>query len=49
MAGWTVERFAEHWLDPCRRASAASATVSSYRETLRLHIVPMLGRVSCRR
>jgi integrase len=44
---WTLERFAEHWLThvgPRLRPS----TLSSYRETLRLHVLPTLGRTNLR-
>jgi integrase len=42
---WTVERYAAHWLDQVVAPRLRPATVSSYRETLRLHVVPELGRL----
>lgn len=44
-AGWTVERYAQHWIDHVVAPRLRPSTVSSYRETLRLHIVPVFGRV----
>jgi integrase len=45
---WTVERFAEHWLKHVVGPRLRSSTLSSYRETLRLHVVPTLGPVNLR-
>ena len=45
---WTVERYAEYWLAEVVGPRLRPATLSSYRETLRLHIVPMLGRAKLR-
>lgn len=45
---WTVERFAHHWLTDVVAPRLRPATLSSYRETLRLHVVPSLGRVQLR-
>ena len=45
---WTVERFAEHWLKHVVGTRLRPSTVSSYRETLRLHVIPTLGRISLR-
>ncbi len=42
---WTVAEFAEHWLRHVVAPRLRPATLSSYRETLRLHILPTLGRV----
>jgi integrase len=45
---WTVERFAEHWLTHVIGPRLRPSTLSSYRETLRLHILPTLGRMNLR-
>ena len=45
---WTVERYGAHWLEHIAGPRLKPATVSSYRATLRLHIVPTLGRVRLR-
>jgi integrase len=45
---WTVERYAEHWIRDNVSARLRSSTVSSYRETLRLHVLPALGRTTLR-
>ena len=45
---WTVERFAEHWLTDVAAPRLRPATLSNYRATLRLHILPALGRVPLR-
>ena len=45
---WTVERYAGYWLEKVVAPRLRPATVSSYRETLRLHIVPVLGRARLR-
>ena len=45
---WTVERYAEYWLTRVVAPRLRPATLSSYRENLRLHIVPTLGRVRLR-
>ena len=45
---WTVERYADYWLTQVVAPRLRPATLSSYRETLRLHIVPKLGRARLR-
>ena len=45
---WTLERFAEHWLKHVVGPRLRPSTLSSYRETLRLHIIPTLGRMNLR-
>ena len=40
---WTLERFAEHWLKQVVWPRLRPSTLSSYRETLRLHVLPTLG------
>ena len=45
---WTVERFAVHWLTHVAGPRLRPSTLSSYRATLRLHILPTLGRVPLR-
>lgn len=45
---WTVERYAEYWLVQVVAPRLRPATLSSYRETMRLHVVPTLGRVKLR-
>jgi integrase len=45
---WTVERYGAHRLEHVVGPRLKPATVSSYRATLRLHIVPTLGRVRLR-
>jgi integrase len=45
---WTLERFAEHWLKDVVGPRLRPSTLSSYRETLRLHILPPLGRMNLR-
>jgi integrase len=45
---WTLERFQEHWLKHVAGPHLRPSTLSSYRETLRLHILPTLGRVNLR-
>lgn len=42
---WTVAGYAAHWLEDVVRPRLKPATFASYRETLRLHILPTLGRV----
>jgi integrase len=42
---WTVAAYAAHWLDDVVRPRLKPATFTSYRETLRLHILPTLGQV----
>jgi len=37
---WTLERFAEHWLTHVVGPRLHPSTLSSYRETLRLHVLP---------
>ena len=41
---WSVEAYAQHWLDDVVLPRLRPATLSSYRETLRLHVLPTLGR-----
>jgi integrase len=45
---WTLERFAEHWLTHVVGPRLRPSTLSSYRETLRLHVLPTLGRMNLR-
>jgi integrase len=45
---WTLERFAEHWLKHVVGPRLRPSTLSSYRETLHLHILPTLGRTNLR-
>ena len=45
---WTLERFAEHWLKHVVGPRLRPSTLSSYRETLRLHVLPTLGRMNLR-
>jgi len=45
---WTLERFAEHWLTHVAGPRLRPSTLSSYRETLRLHVLPTLGRMNLR-
>jgi integrase len=45
---WTLERFAEHWLTHVVGPRLRPSTLSSYRETLRLHVLPTLGRTNLR-
>ena len=45
---WSLERFADHWLKHVVGSSLRPSTLSSYRETLRLHIIPTLGRTNLR-
>ena len=42
--GWSVEAYADHWLTDVVGPRLKPATLSSYRSTLRLHILPTLGR-----
>lgn len=42
---WTVAGYAAHWLENVARPRLKPATFMSSRETLRLHILPTLGRV----
>ena len=46
---WTVESYASHWMSHVVAPRLRPATISSYRSTLRLHIVPGLGRYPLRR
>lgn len=46
---WTVESYASHWMRHVVVPRLRPATESSYRATLRLHIVPVLGRYTLRR
>jgi integrase len=46
---WTVESYAEHWLRDVVEARLRLATITSYRDTMRLHILPTLGRYGLRR
>ncbi|HEY6687452.1 MAG TPA: site-specific integrase [Propionibacteriaceae bacterium] len=48
MESWTLERFAEHCLKHVIGHRLHPSTLSSYRETLRLHILPTLGRINLR-
>jgi integrase len=45
---WTLERFAGHWLKDVVGPRLRPSTLSSYRETLRLHVLPTLGRTNLR-
>lgn len=45
MPSWTVASYAAHWLEDVVRTRLKPATFMSNRETLRLHILPTLGRV----
>jgi integrase len=45
---WTLERFADHWLKHMVGPRLRPSTLSSYRETLRLHILPTLGGINLR-
>jgi integrase len=45
---WTLERFAENWLKHVVGPRLRPSTLSSYRETLRLHVLPTLGRINLR-
>lgn len=45
---WTVERYADHWLSDVVAPRLRPATLSSYRETMRLHIAPTVGRIKLR-
>lgn len=45
MRSWTIAGYAAHWLEDVVRPRLKPATFASYRETLRLHILPTLGRV----
>lgn len=45
---WTVERYSAYWLRQVVAPRLRPATLSSYRETLRLHILPILGRARLR-
>src|SRR5215203_47554 len=45
---WTLERFAEHWLKHVIGPRLRPSTLSSYRETLRLHVLPTLGPMNLR-
>ena len=42
---WTVAGYAAHWLEDVVRPRLKPASFMSYRETLRLHILPTLGRL----
>ena len=46
---WTMESYASHWMSHVVAPRLRPATISSYRSTLRLHIVPGLGRYPLRR
>jgi hypothetical protein len=48
LESWTLERFAEHWLKHIVGPRVRPSTLSSYRETLRLHVLPTLGRMNLR-
>jgi integrase len=45
---WSLERFADHWLKHVVGPRLRPSTLSSYRETLRLHVLPTLGRTNLR-
>src|SRR5579872_5145776 len=44
-ASITVAEAGKLWIETCERASLERATVDAYRQHLRLHIEPYLGRV----
>lgn len=46
---WTVESYSRHWLEHIVGPRLRPASLSSYEGTLRLHIVPVLGKVQLRR
>lgn len=45
---WTVAQYADYWLTKVVAPRLRPATASSYRETLRRHILPRLGHVRLR-
>lgn len=49
MKAWTVADYGDHWLETVVVPRLRPSTVASYRDTLRLHIVPVLGRHTLRR
>lgn len=46
---WTVARYSEHWLATVVQPRLRPSTYASYRDTLRVHILPALGRYSLRK
>ena len=48
MESWTLERCAEHWLKDVVGSRLRPSTLSSHRETLRLHVLSTPGRMSLR-
>src|SRR5829696_8128650 len=46
---WTVSSYSAHWLEHVVAPRLRPTTVASYRDTLRLHILPTLGRQTPRR
>lgn len=46
---WTVESYGRHWLENIVGPRLRPASLSSYEGTLRLHIVPVLGKVQLRK
>ena len=46
---WTVASYADYWIASVVEARCRPSTVSSYRGTLRKHIVPAVGSVTLRR
>lgn len=46
---WTVQDYAAHWLADVVAPRSRPSTLASYRDTMRLHVVPALGRHSLRR
>ena len=45
---WTVQAYAEHWLADVVAERLRPSTLASYRDTMRLHIWPILGRCPLR-
>jgi integrase len=46
---WTVSSYSAHWLEHVVAPRLRPTTVASYRDTLRLHVLPTLGRQTLRR
>ena len=46
---WTVQDYAEHWLADVVAPRLRPSTLASYRSTMRLHVLPAVGRVTLRR
>lgn len=46
---WTVEAYSRPWLVDVVTPRARPSTLASYRDTMRLHVVPSLGRYPLRR